>query len=73
MNRNKRKENELQAMLHDANQLIKRIFETHECSSGICDDCNYYSICEVTNLLLKSIQHELYRHYAKGELKDDNN
>lgn len=67
------KQNNLKAMFDYAVIIQKILFETRECSSGICADCNYYSICEVTNLLLKSIQHELYRHNAKGELKDVNN
>ena len=67
------KQNNLKSMFDHAVIIQNILFETHECSSGICAHCNYYSICEATNLLLKSIQHELYRHYAKGELKDDNN
>ena len=67
------KQNELQAMFDRAVIIQKILFETHECSTGICADCNYYSICEATNLLLKFIQHELNKHNAKGELKDDNN
>ena len=35
MSQNKR--NELQAMLHDANQLIKRIYETKECGKSGCN------------------------------------
>lgn len=67
------KQNKLKAMFDRAVVIQKTLFETHECSTGICADCNYYNICEVTNLLLKFIQHELYQHDAKGELKDDNN
>ena len=67
------KQNNLKAMFDHAVIIQKILFETHECSTGICADCNYYSICETTNLLLKFIQHELNKHNAKGELKDDNN
>lgn len=66
-------QNKLKAMFDHADIIQDILFETHECLSGICADCNYYSICEVTNLLLKSIQHELNKYDAKGELKDDNN
>ena len=58
--------NNLQVMFNHAVVIQKILFETHKCSSGICADCNYYSVCGVTNLLLKYIQHELYQHNAKG-------
>lgn len=51
----------------------KIIYETHSCIINGCDNCDYAYICEVTNLLLKFIQHELNKCDVKGELKDDNN
>ena len=65
--------NNLEAMFDHAVVIEKIVFETRECSTGICDNCNYYNICETTNLLLKFINHEINRYDAKGELKDDNN
>lgn len=67
------KRNKLKAMFDHAVVIQKILFETHECPTGTCTDCNYYNICETTNLLLKFIQRESYRHDAKGESKDDNN
>ena len=67
------KQNNLKAMFDRVDIIQTILFETHECTTGICTDCNYYSICKATDLLLKFIQHELNKHNAKGELKDDNN
>ena len=65
--------NVLQKMRFHVRQVQKMTYETRNCIIIGCDNCDYAYICEVTNLLLKFIQHELYRHEAKGELKDDNN
>lgn len=67
------KQNNLKAMFDHAVVILKILFETHECSTGRCADCNYYNICELTNCLLKFIQHKLNKYNEKGELKDDNN
>ena len=54
-------------------QVQKRSYETRSCLIKGCDNCDYVYICELTNCLLKFIQHELNKYDAKGELKDDNN
>lgn len=64
---------DLQAMRHYVRQVQKIIYETRSCIIIGCDNCKYAYICELTNCLLKFIQHELNRYDAKGELKDDNN
>lgn len=54
---------ELEAMLHDANQLIKRMYETQECRLSGCDArCRYNAICEAAHMTYKLIkrQAELY-------------
>ena len=68
MNRNK-----LYAMRRHVREVQKIVFETRECINGGCDNCYYAYICELTNCLLKFIQHEIIRCNEKGELKDDNN
>ena len=51
------KQNELQAMLHDANRLIKRIYETKECGKSGCDArCRYNAICEAAHMTYKLIK-----------------
>lgn len=51
--------NELQAMLHDANQLIKRIYETQECGKSGCDaQCRYNDICEAAHMTYKLIKRQ---------------
>lgn len=67
------KRNELQAMQHYSRGVQKVLFKSYDCVVRECDNCDYAYICEVTNLLLKFIQHELNKCDAKGELKDDNN
>ena len=53
------KQNELQAMLHDANQLIKRIYETKECRKSGCDArCSYNAICEAAHMTYKLIKRQ---------------
>lgn len=64
---------DLQQMRFYVRQVQKRVYETRECINGECDNCDYAYICELTNCLLKFIQHELNKYDAKGELKDDNN
>ena len=54
------KQNELQAMLHDANQLVKRIYETNECRNSGCDArCRYNAICEAAHMTYKLIKRQL--------------
>lgn len=64
---------QLLAMRHYVRQTQKIIYETRECIINGCDNCDCAYICELTNCLLKFIQHELNKHDAKGELKYDNN
>jgi hypothetical protein len=64
---------DLQALRHYVYQVQKIIYETHSCIIIECDKCECAYICELTNCLLKFIQHEINRYDAKGELKDDNN
>ncbi len=65
--------NDLQAMRHYVRKVQKLVYETRDCIIAGCDNCDWAYICELTNCLLKFIQHELNRYDAKGELKDDNN
>lgn len=58
---------DLQAMRHYVRQVQKIIYETRRCVIIGCDNC------ELTNCLLKFIQHEINRYNTEGELKDDNN
>ena len=66
------KRNELQAMQHYARGVQKVLFKSYDCVVRECDNCDYAHLCEVTNLLLKLIEHDLCRYDAKGKLKDDN-
>lgn len=60
--------NELQAMLHDANQLIKRIFETKECGKSGCDArCRYNAICEAAHTTYKLIKRQVDLYNIKKE------
>lgn len=53
------KQNELQEMLHDANQLIKRIYGTNECRNSGCDArCRYNAICEAAHMTYKLIKRQ---------------
>lgn len=61
---------DLQATRHYVIQVQKIIYETGNCIVIGCDNCDCAYICELTNCLLKFIQHELNKHDAKGELKD---
>ena len=63
---------ELQAMRHYVRQVQKISYETRSCIIIGCDNCDCAYICELTNYLLKFIQHEINQYDAKGELKDDN-
>lgn len=66
--------NELQAMLNDANQLIKRIYETKECGNSSCDArCRYNAICEAAHMTYKLIKRQLDLYNIKRSVKDDNN
>lgn len=66
--------NELQAMLHDANQLIKRIYETKECGNSGCDArCRYNAICEAAHMTYKLIKRQVDLYNIKRSVKDDNN
>lgn len=62
---------DLQAMRHYVRQTQKIIWETNSCITIGCDKCDYAYICELTNLLIKFIQHELNKYDAKGESKDE--
>lgn len=64
---------QLQAMRHYVRQVQKIIYETRNCIINGCDNCDCAYICELTNCLLKFIQHELNKYDTKGELKNDNN
>ena len=64
---------DLQAMRHYVRQVQKIIYETRSCIVIGCDKCDHAYICELTNCLLKFIQHEINRYNENGELKDDNN
>lgn len=64
---------DLQAMRHYVRTIQKIIYEPRDCLTVECDNCDCAYICELTNCLLKFIQHEINRYNAKGELKDDNN
>lgn len=64
---------DLQAMQHYVRQTQKIIYETRSCIIVGCDNCECAYICELTNCLIKFIQHEINRYNAKGELKDDIN
>lgn len=64
---------DLQAKRHYVRQVQKIIYETRSCIVIGCDNCECAYTCELTNCLLKFIQHEINRYDAKGELKDDNN
>ena len=61
---------DLQEMYFHVRQAQNRAYETRSCIIIGCGNCDYAYICEVTNLLLKFIQHELNKYNAKGELKD---
>ena len=68
------KQNELQAMLHDANRLIKRIYETQECRKSACDArCCYNAICEAAHMTYKLIKRQVDLYNIKRSVKDDNN
>lgn len=68
------KQNELQEMLHDANQLIKRIYETQECRKSGCDErCSYNAICESAHMTYKLIKRQVDLYNIKRSVKDDNN
>ena len=68
------KQNELQAMLHDANQLIKRIYETQECWKSACDArCRYNAICEAAHMAYKLIKRKADLYNIKRSVEDDNN
>lgn len=68
------KQNELKAMLHDANQLIKRIYETKECGKSGCDArCCYNAICESAHMTYKLIKRKVDLYNIKRSVKDDNN
>ena len=68
------KQNELQAMLHDANQLIKRIYETKECGKSGCDArCSYNAICEAAHMTYKLIKRQADLYNIKRSVKYDNN
>ena len=64
---------DLQVMRHYVRQAQKIIHEPRICLAIGCDNCDCAYICELTNCLLKFIQHEIDRYDAKGELKHDNN
>lgn len=64
---------ELHAMRHYVREVQKIVYKTRDCIISGCDNCDRVYICEITNRLLKFIQHEINRYNAKGELKDDNN
>ena len=69
-----KKQNELQAILHDANQLIKRIFETKECRKSGCNArCRYNAICEAAHMTYKLIKRKADLYNIKRSVKDDNN
>lgn len=71
MSQNKR--NELQAMLDDADQLLKRIYETKECANSGCDArCSYNAICEVAHITYKLIKRQADLYNIKRSVKDDN-
>ena len=64
----KMKQNELQEMLHDANQLIKRIYETQECRVSACDErCRYNAICEAAHMTYKLIKRQADLYNIKKE------
>ena len=63
----------LEAMRDSVWKAQKIMYETHSCIIIGCDNCECAYICELTNCLIKFIQHEINRYDAKGELKDDNN
>lgn len=63
----------LKAMRDYVGKTQKLIYEMHNCIIIGCDNCDCAYICELTNCLLKFIQHELNKYNANGELKDDNN
>ena len=68
------KQNELQAMLHDANQLIKRIYETKECGKSGCNArCCYNAICEAAHMTYKLIKRQVDLYNIKRSVKYDNN
>lgn len=64
---------DLLQMRFNVRQVQKRAYETRSCLIKGCDNCECVYICELTNCLLRFIQHEIYKYDAKGELKDDNN
>ena len=58
-------QNELQAMRQHVRNVQKIIYETRSCVIIGCDNCECAYICELTNCLLKFIQHEINKHDAK--------
>lgn len=68
------RKNELQVMLHDSNQLIKRIYETQECRKSGCNElCCYNAICEAAHMTYKLIKRKADLYNIKRSVKDDNN
>ena len=68
------KQNELQAMLNDANRLIKRIYETKECGKSGCDArWRYNAICEAAHMTYKLIKRQADLYNIKRSVKYDNN
>ena len=68
------KQNELQAMLNDANRLIKRIYETQECGKSGCNaQCRYNAICEAAHMTYKLIKRQVDLYNIKRSVKYDNN
>lgn len=67
-------EEELQAIYRHACELQNKIYGSHICNIQItCSACKYGKICELTALLIRLIEHDIYSCNTKGELKDDNN
>ena len=64
---------DLQALRHYVYQVQKIIYETHSCIIIECDKCECAYICELTNCLLKFIQHEINRYDEKAGFEHDNN
>lgn len=56
---------DLQEMHFHARQIQKRAYEIGSCIISGCDNCDCAYICELTNCLLKFIQHELNKCDAK--------
>ena len=62
---------ELEAMRDSVWQAQKIMYKTRSCIIEGCDNCDYAYICELTNCLLKFIQHELNKYDAKGQKKHE--